>query len=538
MFRIISSSILSLLAAVLLIPVTAAGRAFSEEDVDSLLKRLDSELAKRESYISVKRDRIDSLKKVEMTAGIPDSLRFSAILSLGDDYNSFNTDSALMFYNIGFNRAQAAGLDSIALRFALRKTKVLPLVMFFSGSSQLMDSINSVEVPAGLRAEKLESERQMQFYTANFFTDYPSVYDSIIALQDKAQTGLLELLPEDSPVYKLNLAEHYSHHGDYSKAMVILTELISETGDTEPIYARATHLLAEIARERDDIDGYMYYLAKSAIADTRCATLEVASLQELGKMLYEKGDVARAHDYLAVALSNAVDCHASLRIIQTSQSIPLIEGAHKAQLRSNRMRIYAVMAAMAVLMVFLAIVTRIARKRNVQLRSMTRCLTDANKTKDVYIAQFLNLCSIYMDKLNQFNKVVNRKITTGKVDDLLKLTKSGKFIEEQSKEFYEVFDDAFLHLYPDFVSDVNALLEPDKQVELKDNEKLNTDLRILALMRLGVEDTSRIAQMLNYSVYTIYTYRNKFKSRAINRETFDSDVMAIHSVSSDKESCG
>ena len=153
-------------------------------------------------------------------------------------------------------------------------------------------------------------------------------------------------------------------------------------------------------------------------------------------MLYEKGDVARAHDYLAVALSNAVDCHASLRIIQTSQSIPLIEGAHKAQLHSNRMRIYAVMAAMAVLMVFLAIVTRIARKRNAQLRSMTRCLTDANKTKDVYIAQFLNLCSIYKDKLNQFNKVVNRKITTGKVDDLLKLTKSGKFIEEQSKEFY------------------------------------------------------------------------------------------------------
>lgn len=537
MSRIISSSILSLLVAVLLMPVTAAGRAFSEEDVDSLLKRLDRELAKRESYISVKRDRIDSLKKVEMTAGIPDSLRYSAILGLGDDYNSFNTDSALMFYNIGFNRAQAAGLDSIALRFALRKTKVLPLVMFFSESSQLMDSINRVGVPDGLLAEKLESERQMQFYTANLFTDYPSVYDSIIALQDKAQTGLLELLPEGSPVYKLNLAEHYSHHGDYSKAMVILTELISETGDTDPIYARATHLLAEIARERDDIDGYMYYLAKSAIADTRCATLEVASLQELGKMLYEKGDVARAHDYLAVALSNAVDCHASLRIIQTSQSIPLIEGAHKAQLHSNRMRIYAVMAAMAVLMVFLAIVTRIARKRNAQLRSMTRCLTDANKTKDVYIAQFLNLCSIYKDKLNQFNKVVNRKITTGKVDDLLKLTKSGKFIEEQSKEFYEVFDDAFLHLYPDFVADVNALLEPDKQVELKDNEKLNTDLRILALMRLGVEDTSRIAQMLNYSVYTIYTYRNKFKSRAINRETFDSDVMAIHSVSSDKGAC-
>lgn len=162
---------------------------------------------------------------------------------------------------------------------------------------------------------------------------------------------------------------------------------------------------------------------------------------------------------------------------------------------------------------------------------MASRLEDANKTKDVYITQFLNLCSIYMDKLNQFNKVVNRKISAGKVDDLFKLTKSGKFVEEQSREFYEVFDDAFLHIYPTFVTDVNALLLPDKQIVLREGERLNTDLRILALMRLGIDDTSRIAQMLNYSVYTIYTYRNKFKGRAINREDFEKNVMSIRSVS-------
>lgn len=136
-----------------------------------------------------------------------------------------------------------------------------------------------------------------------------------------------------------------------------------------------------------------------------------------------------------------------------------------------------------------------------------------------------------MDKLNQFNKMVNRKITAGKCEDLLKLTKSGKFIEEQSKEFYEIFDDAFLHIYPTFVTDVNRLLQPDRQLVMRDGEKLNTDLRILALMRLGIEDTSRIAQMLNYSVFTIYTYRNKFKSRAIDRDTFESSVMKIKSIS-------
>ena len=158
-------------------------------------------------------------------------------------------------------------------------------------------------------------------------------------------------------------------------------------------------------------------------------------------------------------------------------------------------------------------------------------LEEANSTKDVYITQFLNLCSIYMDKLNQFNKMVNRKITTGKVEDLIKITKHGKFIEEQSKEFYDVFDDAFLHIYPNFVKDVNKLLRSDEQIVLREGEKLNTDLRIIAFMRLGIEESSRIAQMLNYSVYTIYTYRNKLRNRAISRDSFESDVMKIKSVS-------
>lgn len=127
--------------------------------------------------------------------------------------------------------------------------------------------------------------------------------------------------------------------------------------------------------------------------------------------------------------------------------------------------------------------------------------------------------------------MVNRKITTGKVDDLLKITKQGKYIEEQSKEFYDVFDDAFLHIYPNFVKEVNQLFRPEEQIVLKDGEKLNTDLRIIAFMRLGIEESSRIAQMLNYSVYTIYTYRNKLKNRAISRDTFESDIMCIKSVS-------
>lgn len=242
------------------------------------------------------------------------------------------------------------------------------------------------------------------------------------------------------------------------------------------------------------------------------------------------GDVRHAYDYLSAALSEAVECNAPLRIIQSSNIFPIIESAHKAELRKSTVRIYIVMSIMAVLLAVLAITLYVLHRKNRLMNRMAVKLEEANNTKDVYISQFLNLCSIYMDKLNQFNKMVNRKITTGKVDDLLKLTKQGKFIEEQSKEFYDVFDDAFLHIYPSFVSEVNKLLREEERIILRDGEKLNTDLRIIAFMRLGIEESTRIAQMLNYSVYTIYTYRNKLKNRAISRDTFEEDVMKIKSM--------
>ena len=103
-------------------------------------------------------------------------------------------------------------------------------------------------------------------------------------------------------------------------------------------------------------------------------------------------------------------------------------------------------------------------------------------------------------------------------------------MEEQSREFYDIFDDAFLHIYPSFVESVNSLLLPDKQIELQEGEKLNTDLRILAFIRLGLEDSNRVAQMLNYSVNTIYAYRNRIRNRAINRDTFEEDIMKISSI--------
>lgn len=182
---------------------------------------------------------------------------------------------------------------------------------------------------------------------------------------------------------------------------------------------------------------------------------------------------------------------------------------------------------MALLVMVLITTLLILRREMHRMGLLQESLRSANRSKEVYISQFLTLCSVYMDKLKQFSKLVTRKIGAGQVDDLYRMAKNGKFVEEESREFYEVFDDAFLHIYPTFVDEVNALLRPDSRITLKDGERLNTDLRILAFMRLGIEDSSNIAQVLNYSLNTIYAYRNRLKARAIDRDSFESAIMRI-----------
>ena len=254
----------------------------------------------------------------------------------------------------------------------------------------------------------------------------------------------------------------------------------------------------------------------------------MVSIQELSAKLLKTGDIKRAYSYSIIAQENAVECKARMRMAQVAEVMSIIEEAHSAEIKGQNRLINIVIISIIVLALILVFALIYLYRDTKRLNKMRNNLKIANATKEVYISQFLSLCSIYMDKLNQFSNIVNRKISAGKIDDLYKITKSGKLIEEQSKEFYEVFDNAFLNIYPTFIENVNELLQPDQQITLKDEEKLNTELRILALMRLGIDDSSRIAQMLNYSINTIYTYRNKLKNKAVDRDNFEKNILKIY----------
>lgn len=496
--------------------------SISGREVKHALAVLDDSLALSDTFISRRQAEINRMT---------DSLALSPgdkslLLRIADRYTAFNNDSAMQY----LQRGVAVTTGAERLPFRLRQAALLPLNGFFETATNIYDSIAEETVPAHLKPLYFDTGRQMYSYMAAFAAENPRMHRELNQKALERQKMLLDVLNHNSDEYHFNLAEYYFNSGQLAKSRILLEEVSDRLPLRSNLYARATHHLSTIAQADGDSLAYTYYLAKSALSDICAATREVASLQELGKHLYTTGNVNRAYDYLTAALGYAVECAAPLRMIESSRSLPIIERAKTEQIHAKQRIITIIMIGMALLLFGLVVSLMLLRREMLRMRRLQDSLRQANRTKEVYISQFLNLCSIYMDKLNQFCKVANRKITAGKVDDLYRLTKSGKFVEEQSQEFYAVFDNAFIHLYPNFVAQVNALLRPDSQIELKEGELLNTDLRILAFMRLGIEESARIAQVLNYSLNTIYAYRNRTKSKAINRDTFEDDIMKIPST--------
>lgn len=503
------------------------GITITKTDVEKSLEQLDKEIAKRSEYIRVRVSRIDSIRH-RLSDNIPVARQLELTMQMGDLFSSFSNDSALVYYTRGYDKSLEIGDSINAFRFRVKRATMLPLSGFVMDAIKEYEAINSSALPSQEIPFYHTAGRQMYSYISSLFTNYQDTRDywnrKVIAHRD----SLLGVLDHKSLTYDLYYGEDLIEKGDYKRAKVILLELLDHITPNSNLYARACHMLATIAREKGNRDEEIYYLALSAMADIKGAVREVMSLQELGVMMSEDNDIDRAYDYLSVALTNAVECNATMRIVQSSAALPFIQKAHSDQVEAWRYRIYMVIGCIIIILIVLVIALIALRNQMRKQNQLKIKLQGANHVKEIYISQFFRLCSIYIDKLNQFCKIANRKISSGQVDDLYKITKSGKLVEEQSEEFYKLFDDAFLHIYPTFIDDVNALLK--EKIVLKEGELLNNDLRILAFMRLGLEDTNQVALILNYSVNTIYAYRNKLRNRAYDRDNFEQNIMAIGAI--------
>ena len=499
----------------------------------SVLELLDKELKMKDVYDMHKQARIDSLRSI-----IPNNRREQclALCSIGREYETFISDSALAYYERAAILAHEVGNATISTQVQLGKIKVLSIMGFFHEAIAELDSLEQIGIPETLKEQWADCGRQLYSYIEAYTLQGNSrnmnqYLDTYIERQNFYRSEQLKLLQHDTLQYKQFLAEEFFTNGNNRKAKELLNYIINNTKPDNNTYARAAANMAAIREAEDNSADAARYLALSAIADIKTSVKENTSLQKLAFYLYETGDIDHAYTYISASLADATFCNARLRAIEISNIIPLIDRAYKVKLRHKHQLLMFVTLISTLLAIGFVGACFFLLKQMRKLNATRQQLKDANCIKEEYIGQFLDLCSIYMERLDNFCKTVARKITAGQAEDLVKMAKSSKFAEEQHKQFYENFDAAFLHIYPTFIEEFNNLLQPGERITVKDPGKLTTELRIFAFLRMGVDDANKIANFLHYSVNTIYAYRNKIKNKAIDRAHFEENIMKIGSIS-------
>lgn len=322
-------------------------------------------------------------------------------------------------------------------------------------------------------------------------------------------------------------------------------------------YSIATYNLSAIYRSENNESKYLENLILSAMADIRSVNGDIGSLQEIAEYLFKHGEIDRAYNYILYCSQKAMLFHNRVRIVKMSHLQNQIYKAYQEQSRTQQKRLQASLIAVSFLFLVLIGALLFIRKQmrrlkeanlkldntnqklsvnmdalstahqrleevnmqlkdlNTQLQEVNDQLRESNYVKEEYIGYVFNICSTYISKLEEFRKNINRKLKVGQIEDVKAMTDSSATASNELKEFYQNFDTIFLHLYPDFVGDFNALLLPEERIELKEGELLNTELRIHALIRLGITDSVKIADFLHCSAQTVYNNRLRTRNKSI-----------------------
>jgi hypothetical protein len=329
--------------------------------------------------------------------------------------------------------------------------------------------------------------------------------------------------------------------GQADQAIPILNKVLTSPLDIqEKAYAYYTLSLAYEAKKDTDME--IYYLAQTALIDLNASVREYAALQKLARLVYQQGDPERAYNYVSCSMKDAVACNARLRFLEVTEFYPIIDKAYsdkKAQEKRLGRILTLSITGLAVYLILLAfylyhglrklsLMRKNLSKSNKELVALNQQLQQTGKIKEVYIARYLDRCVSYLDKLEQYRRSLEKLAMASRIEDLFKAIRSADFLREERKNFYNEFDKSFLELFPNFIHDFNNLLNEDGKIEPKPGEILNTELRIFALIRLGVTDANRIAHFLGYSLATVYNYRSKIRNRAKgDKDNFEQEVMRL-----------
>lgn len=373
-------------------------------------------------------------------------------------------------------------------------------------------------------------------------------------LSERYRDSLLTVLPDTSLQYRVALATKYLYHDRETEAEHILQQLLASTVDKQSERGLIAYLLGVMYKNKEDIEQALHYFSLSAISDIKHVVKDNASLQSLAQCYNSKGDIDKAYQFIQAAINDAAFCNVRYRSLENSSFYAIInasfqekELAQKRALRQNLIVISFLSAFLLIALFFLYTqVKKLRRARadlhrvndelkdlNQQLLRSNTDLSESNHIKEEYIAQFFDICSSYIDKIDEQRKLLLKRFAQKQYDEINKILKSQDFVKNELDDLYHNFDIIFLNLYPSFIEDFNQLLRDEEHIVLKSGELLNTELRIFALIRLGITDSTKIASFLRYSLRTVYNYRVKVRAKvAGSKDEFEDKIRGIGDIRS------
>lgn len=521
---------------------------------DSLLLKLDQAIKERPIYMEQKELKLVELKR-QLHRQIPDEERFAILGTLLDEYRSFNTDSALHMAEEREQIAIRLGNREYIDNARMNKADVLGMTGMYKEVMDLMRNIHIDRLPVDIHPYYYHIYRTVYGLMADYAV---TAYEKKLytELTDKYRDSLLLVNKDNLLIHTLIQSDQYNVRNEYDKAIRLLTDYLALQKDYEHNVAICAYTLSESYRLKGDKEKEKEYLIVSAMADMKTAVREYISLRKLAVLLYQEGDIERAYSYVKICMEDAAACNARLRKLEILEIFPIINDAYQQKTEKQQEQMKWALVSISLLSLFLLLAIFYVYKQMKKVAAARREVIDANKRlkelndelhlsnaqlkeanhsiaensylKEEYIGRYMDQCSVYLEKMDNYRRSLGKIAATGNVEELYKNIKSSKFIEGELKEFYTNFDNTFLQLFPTFVEDFNALLADDEQISLKAGERMNTELRIFALIRLGITDSVKIAQFLRYSVTTIYNYRTKVRNKAAgDRDLLEQEVMTI-----------
>lgn len=529
----------------------------SSANNSALLQKLDSVIEASETIVAEKNKKIAMLKQMAAKENNT-ALLLERYRELSEEYYVFKFDSAKVYVEKGLALAKKVQNSRYIVTNTIMKAKLLSIGGLYS---EAINTLNTIEQDS-LGEQDMTFDYNIAYSTIySYWADYcnDDTYSPIYRERSNAylKTAIVNI-DKNNAAYDYYMGEYHVYiDKDDDKALKHYFRTLEKNGMTSRVFAMASFAIANNYSAHENMEKYEEYLIKASICDILCCTKENLAIQDLAMHLFKQDNenIERARVYINTAMEDAKSYNNRLRILEISQKLPIIVSTYHNRLTTqNSTLMYAVwgisllVVTMIVLLYFFVRQNKLLSKRRHELHVSNHMLTetnerlnraneqllDTNRKREGLAKLYIDLCAKYIDKMAKFQVMVQRKIKANQINELMSYVSSSRLNYEDADTFMKRFDEAFLNLYPSFVTEFNALLKEDEQVITKNPHSLTTELRIFALIRLGVKESSEIAALLYYTPRTIYNYRSAFKNKAIDRESFEERVCMLCTVINDK----